>query len=85
MHGFWFGADDAYTTYDKQLFKGGSSSMLFKPTSVDDDTYGGDAEKLVEKATAKFKANHEFEGAEDARRSRKVCVVFYVVVCVCVW
>eukprot|EP00479_Gromia_sphaerica_P010349 TRINITY_DN472_c0_g1_i3.p1 TRINITY_DN472_c0_g1~~TRINITY_DN472_c0_g1_i3.p1 ORF type:complete len:209 (+),score=46.23 TRINITY_DN472_c0_g1_i3:1262-1888(+) len=66
-----FGADDDYTTYDKPLFKGGSSSMLYKPSSVDADTYGGDAEKLVEKATARFKANHEFEGTDESRRSRK--------------
>lgn len=66
--GSGYNKDDAYDVYDKALFADRGSS-LYRPKAGadDDDVYGGDGNKDVDKmlSTAKFKPDKGFSGAED--------------------
>jgi len=77
-----FGADDAYSLYDKPLMKGSSANMLasHRAKGHDDEMHGGEgAEKEYDKLlkTDRFRPDKGFEGTQDGRkRSRDTPVEF---------
>lgn len=61
-----FGANDAYNTYDKPLFKGSAVHNLYRPKKVEEIDSYSDIHKMLEKSTRKFKPDRGFKGTETA-------------------
>jgi SNW domain-containing protein 1 len=63
-----FGADDDYSTYDKQLFAGSSMNQIHKAARSEDDGANQDMEKMVDQLqTGKFKPDQGFQGADASK------------------
>jgi len=63
-----FGAEDAYSAYDKPLFnKGNQATYIYRAKPGDDEQYG-EVQKMIEKSTKKFTSETKgfkgFDGAE---------------------
>ena len=65
-----FGAEDNYNLFDKPLFRGSSSTQLFRPKQGAEDIYGSEADLEALKSTSRFKADKGFHGTESADKPK---------------